>query len=111
MADKPYTDADVEALAAELLLSQFTSTEFGEMVWRDSAESERGKWRGLARVAFDALAVAGRLLPEGASPAECGCPITVEAATITRHTRECRNKEADARLAAHIADEYGSTDE
>jgi hypothetical protein len=102
MADQPYTEADVERVAEALKASNVKRWETGKPV---------PAWCDLATAALDALAAAGRLLPEGAGSAECGCPITVEVARVTRHTRECGNNKAAARLAAHIVDEYGSTDE
>lgn len=39
-------------------------------VWVHLAESEKDRWRNLARVAVDTLAAAGRLLPEGGETRE-----------------------------------------
>jgi hypothetical protein len=38
-------------------------------------------------------------------PAECGCPITLETARVTRHSRECSVRQAAERFEAGIEDE------
>jgi hypothetical protein len=62
MADQPYTEADVELLAPVLQRARtktFTDTDgYLSLAFADGEE--------LARAALDALAAAGRLLPEGA---------------------------------------------
>jgi hypothetical protein len=57
MADQPYTEADVERVAEALKASNVKRWETGKPV---------PAWCDLATAALDALAAAGRLLPEGA---------------------------------------------
>lgn len=89
MTEQPYTEADVR------LVGDALDTYYAAMGMPPSYRPY-----GAAKVALDALG--GRLLPEGASTASCGCVVQVQPVKVTRHTRECSSRQAGEQMAAHL---------
>lgn len=62
----------------------------------------------LGRTVLDALASAGRLVPNRpGETAECGCPIRYAVMRIEEETKECSTRKAAERMAKCIDEEYG----